>query len=402
MRMILRLVVELMIRREICVPCLGRVLRFVPLWQQIKSPIVPATNCTWLQATFKEYANPGSVVTILKETRRCDWRQCRCQVPVHKKCTEQECRVMDDDAGAMYAGSTRGQPTLDTWMGTSQWYADNCRVPDREQYAATDEARVRFAESRYKGSLLLTSAFERDVPVAIPFNPVNERAKGEHWMVLFIVPAEKGVYFFDSFGNSMPRAIQTALDTAFSKRGLGKDGWVVHMAGLSGRMQSDGYQCGIWALTVEHWFREWIHRPGGAQWPNFFSAKQREHGLVTQEDTYDANVIKTFIKGQRQAFKKRLLEAWKKAQEEDAARDRARTAPALSTHERAAQERSQKRRRAGAPRLILNPPPTSPPTSTTSLSIDLLQQHQHHQMAFDRLLAAEEQFREVHDLCEDD
>ena len=68
----------------------------------------------------------------------------------------------------MYSDSTRGQPTLDTWMGTWQWYADNCGVPDREQYAATDQARVRFAESRYKGSLLLTSAFERDVPVAIP------------------------------------------------------------------------------------------------------------------------------------------------------------------------------------------------------------------------------------------
>ena len=159
-------------------------------------------------------------------------------------------------------------------------------------------------------------------------------------------------------------------------------------------MQNDGYQCGIWALTVEHWFREWINSPGGAQWPNFFSAKQREHGLVTQEGTFDANVIKTFIKGQRQAFKKRLL----KAQEEAAAQGSSGTTSVfLSTNESAAQERSQQRRRAGAPRTILNPPPTS----TTILSIDLSQQHQHHQIAFDRLLAAELQFREQIDLCED-
>ena len=110
--------------------------------------------------------------------------------------------------------------------------------------------------------------------------------------------------------------------------------------------------------------------------------------------TPDANVIKTFIKGQRQAFKKRLL----KAQEEAAAQGSSGTTSVfLSTNESAAQERSQKRRRAGAPRTILNPPPTS----TTILSIDLSQQHQHHQIAFDRLLAAELQFREQIDLCED-
>jgi hypothetical protein len=66
------------------------------------------------------------------------------------------------------------------------------------------------------------------------------------------------VYFFDSMGGSIPHRTRELLDTALDSPGLRDTGWNVHTEWAGPPMQQDDFQCGVWALTVEQWFREWI------------------------------------------------------------------------------------------------------------------------------------------------
>jgi hypothetical protein len=130
---------------------------------------------------------------------------------------------------------------------------------------------------------------------------------GSHWVVLFLDGRHKRGYYIDSLGKACPRSLVSALDGAnkVCHELDDQESWVFYTTGRMGQtnagatLQADGYQCGIWALTVEQWVLQFVAMGG-----DHFDWWMRKLKPVCDR----APARASFIAGQRDYFRSLLLD----------------------------------------------------------------------------------------------
>eukprot|EP01046_Picozoa_sp_COSAG06_P046013 COSAG06_NODE_6453_length_2925_cov_5.556617_5_plen_175_part_00 len=130
---------------------------------------------------------------------------------------------------------------------------------------------------------------------------------GSHWVVLFLDGRYKRGYYIDSLGKACPRSLVSALDGAnqVCHELDDQESWVFYTTGRMGQtnagaaLQADGYQCGIWALTVEQWVLQFV-----ATGDDHFDWWMRKLKPVCDR----APARASFIAGQRDYFRSLLLD----------------------------------------------------------------------------------------------
>jgi hypothetical protein len=146
-----------------------------------------------------------------------------------------------------------------------------------DYYPATDrifcEALRRYCRNELRSGSKMCQIFDNGHVASYVMVPIVSavagRGYGNHFVVVFVDGrhAHRCVYYFDSLAHAVPAALRQRLDQATKHSEKKANGvaepWSLRLIGLgrtnSGEpLQSDGYQCLVWALTAEIWFADFL------------------------------------------------------------------------------------------------------------------------------------------------
>jgi len=215
-------------------------------------------------------------------------------------CSANYARFINNQYGqALSAGAVLGLQTLDQIVTVDPYELDD---------GCSDQQRADRASARLRGSpFLQRTFFLRQTPTCFVLNISNL-----HWVTLYVVPAESTVFLFDPLNGPLHRGIKSLLFGGRKGHGLLRGRWTLDedLCGNRNKLQTDGYQCGVWALTGEQWFLGWVASAmtlgDPLPWKAFFAQKLRELSLTDQRGGFARARVVAFIARQRQFFRSSL------------------------------------------------------------------------------------------------